>query len=522
MKHESPKQPKLFPTPFEQNLDPNNRWVVLSKNIPWDTICSIYKNNLKSGKGSGNEVAPRIAIGSLIIKHKLDISDREVVEQIKENIYLQYFIGLSSFSTEAPFDASSLVHFRSRFNWEQIQEFIERLAVTMEEEQKKNDETIENNEDNKDQQKGDDELNGKESEATITTEATIETNENKGFMIIDSTVMPQNIAFPTDTKLLNSAREKSEEILDSITKNSGIKKPRTYRHVADNAYKGFSMKRKPSAKAVKKQVKKSLQYLKRNLKYIDTILDEYVGEWEEILSKSLYCSMLIIKEIYRQQLEMYEQKKNRCDHRIVNISQPHVRPIKRGKSRAQTEFGAKVCSFIDHHNAKHIQKIGWDATHDGEDLQPAAERFKSIYGYYPKEIKADSQYRTRANRTWCNKNGIKLSGRGPGRPKANAVKEKEVPGERNAIEGLFGHLKQHHGLQKVGAKLKQTSEAWIAFAFLVVNYCSLFLLAFFAVIFTVTMSLNDKIKAFLSSIRYVFQLDDFYRRTNGFTSHSYV
>ncbi|MCP4747558.1 MAG: hypothetical protein GY874_15675 [Desulfobacteraceae bacterium] len=45
---------------------------------------------------------------------------------------------------------------------------------------------------------------------------------------------------------------------------------------------------------------------------------------------------------------MYEQRINRIDDRIVNIYQPHVRPIKRGKAGAGTEFGAKISvSAID-------------------------------------------------------------------------------------------------------------------------------------------------------------------------------
>jgi hypothetical protein len=55
-----------------------------------------------------------MALGALIIKEKLGISDRETVEQIRENPYLQYFIGLKSYSNEAPFEASMLVHFRQR------------------------------------------------------------------------------------------------------------------------------------------------------------------------------------------------------------------------------------------------------------------------------------------------------------------------------------------------------------------------------------------------------------------------
>jgi hypothetical protein len=70
----------------------------------------------------------RLALGSLIIKEKLGTSDRETVEQIKENPYLQYFIGQTHYSNEVPFDASLLVRFRERINVSLINQINERMV----------------------------------------------------------------------------------------------------------------------------------------------------------------------------------------------------------------------------------------------------------------------------------------------------------------------------------------------------------------------------------------------------------
>ncbi len=59
-------------------------------------------------------LSARVVIGAVIIKHMLNIDDREVVAQIQENMYLQYFVGFSSFTTEEPFDASLMVSIRYR------------------------------------------------------------------------------------------------------------------------------------------------------------------------------------------------------------------------------------------------------------------------------------------------------------------------------------------------------------------------------------------------------------------------
>lgn len=75
-----------------------------------------------------------MALGALIIKEKLGISDRETVEQIKENPYLQYFIGISSYSNETPFDASMLVHFRQRIGVELVNRINQKMVKEMLEE----------------------------------------------------------------------------------------------------------------------------------------------------------------------------------------------------------------------------------------------------------------------------------------------------------------------------------------------------------------------------------------------------
>ncbi len=73
----------------------------------------------------------RMALGALIIKEKLGISDRPRVEQIRENPYLQYFIGQSTYSNELPFEPSLLVHFRQRISPNLINKMNERLLEKM-------------------------------------------------------------------------------------------------------------------------------------------------------------------------------------------------------------------------------------------------------------------------------------------------------------------------------------------------------------------------------------------------------
>src|SRR5476651_819601 len=109
-----------FETPFSQQLRRTNRWVVLADKVPWDDICNIYTKQVGVSHTGRPPISPRVVIGSLIIKHMCNLDDRETVAQIAENMYMQYFLGYSSFDPEPPFDASLFVEFRSRMGLEQI------------------------------------------------------------------------------------------------------------------------------------------------------------------------------------------------------------------------------------------------------------------------------------------------------------------------------------------------------------------------------------------------------------------
>ena len=95
------------------HMNPENRWIKMADSIPWDAFEKKYARKFKSG--TGNVAKPlRMALGALIIQKKYNYSDRELIEQLTENPYYQYFIGLPGFQEEPPFDASTLVLFRKR------------------------------------------------------------------------------------------------------------------------------------------------------------------------------------------------------------------------------------------------------------------------------------------------------------------------------------------------------------------------------------------------------------------------
>ena len=138
---------------------------------------------------------------------------------------------------------------------------------------------------------------------------------------------------------MNDARELLEEIVDVLRIPDKGKEARTYRQKARKEYISFTKQRKPISKTVHKIRGKMLRYIRRLLKFSEELADK---NGLSLLKKQQYKNLLVINELYKQQLEMYEKRNTRIDDRIVSISQPHVRPIVRGKVSAATEFGAKV------------------------------------------------------------------------------------------------------------------------------------------------------------------------------------
>lgn len=447
----SPNQLVLagFETPFEKELNPNNRWVVLARLIPWDDVCSIYNKHVGVSNTGRPPLNPRIVIGSLIIKHLCNLDDRETVDQITENIYMQYFLGYSSFTNEAPFDPSLFVEFRKRLGMDNVNAMNERIVAikTKLESEKKTDNPKNESEDNNDEPKN---------------------PSNRGRVIYDATACPQDIAYPTDLDLLSDAREMSEQLIDLLYDPVLHEaKPRTYREVARKKYLQTAQKRTKSRKVIRKALRTQLGFLRRNINSIHKLLDAYSTI---PLKPKEYKYLLVIQTLYDQQMQMFKTKTHSIEHRIVSIHQPHVRPIVRGKSQAKVEFGAKIhVSIID--GISFLDELSWDAFNEGSHMMNYVEQYHKRFGCYPRELLADQIYCTRENRAALKEKGIKLLAKPLGRP--SAVQIHVSPGERNPIEGKFGQAKTGYGLNRIKARLRGTSETWIACIFLVLNLVKL-------------------------------------------------
>jgi hypothetical protein len=453
-----------FESPFDQKLSKDNRWVKLSKVIAWDNIVSCYDKLFTSNEGRP-PISGRVVLGCVIIKHLLDLTDRETIEQVRENMFMQYFLGYSSFTNEAPFSASLFVEIRERLNLDILSRINEIIVLhNIRNDERMNESSKDKDEPPPGKEQSIEPLEKEQEQETAVPQAR---PKPKGKLLMDATVAPQNITFPTDLKLLDAARIKSEELIDKLYKSSlhGHTKVRTYRQIARKAFLNTAKKKQKSNKEIYKSNGQQLRYLKRNLGHIDTLLAAYTT-FPLTAKEQKY--LMVLHTVYEQQEQMHRTHTNRIEHRIVNIHQPHVRPIVRGKENAKVEFGSKLqvslvegYTFIDHHS--------WEAFNEGGYLMTSVEKYKQRFGYYPAEVQADQIYCTRENRSKLKELGIKLIAKPLGRPSATAVKNHISPGERNPIEGKFGQGKIKYGLDNIKAKLSTTSISWIAAIALVLN-----------------------------------------------------
>jgi IS5 family transposase len=452
-KDSTPELPR-FDLVFGGGLRKDNRWVVLGDIIPWDDVEARYATLFSDS--NGRPALPiRVALGSLLIKEKLKTTDEETVEQIRENHYLQYFLGYEGYRDEAPFDASMMVHFRKRLSASILKEV--------------NDLIIEREIKKTATYSGDTKGSGGPAGSGGGTEP-----EAKGTLIVDATCAPEDMRFPHDVTLLDEARRKTELVIDRLheTMPEGREKPRTYRKVARRAFLRFIRNRKPRMPEIRRALKTQMQYVERNLRSIEEMAQN--GGLRS-LSRKEYRDLLVVTEYIRQQRQLYADRKTPISGRIMSIAKPHVRAIARGKARAMYEFGAKLSVSLVEGFAR-VERLSWDNYNEGIELKEQIQAHKDRYGAYPSVVCADKIYRNRANLDFCKEKGIRLSGPKLGRPFKDDRRlreqkriEREDEGRRVAVEGKFGEAKRTYTLDRVYTKLKQTSESAIMLVFLMMN-----------------------------------------------------
>ena len=441
-----------FNQPQGLQMNPNNRWVKKAAMIPWDTIEAEYAKLFPSHTGMPAKPL-RMALGSLLIQKQYHYPDEELVEQIRENPYYQYFIGLPGYEDKIPFVPSLLVEFRKRLSEDVLNEINEMIIAY----------NAQQDDDNSDAGSGDVGRSDQQDSATG--------SENTGTLILDATCAPQNIKYPQDIELLNEAREKLEDMISRVSDEYNFYRPRMYREKARKDYLALAKCRKRSSKKIRKAIRKQLQYIRRDLGYITNLLENN----GVTLSRSDAQMLDTFQALYAQQQYMFTNNTHSVENRIVSISQPYIRPIVRGKAKSPVEFGAKLDLSVDETGMCRIEKLSFDAYNESAVLKTAIANYKERTGHYPERVLVDQIYRNRENISYCRNLGIRLSGKKLGRPKkdADSKAEKKIAYQDNTdrieVERKFSLAKRKFGLGLLLTKREDTTRASIVLSIIAMN-----------------------------------------------------
>ena len=437
----------LFRSSLEE-LDKTNRWVMLGDLLPWAEIEKRYNSKLNNQvKGAGNKPA-RLIIGAMIIKHKLNLGDEETIQMIQENPYMQYMCGLPEYTTKPVFDPSLFVTIRKRISEEELND----MTVSLLKEQPP-------------------------SPAPANPDAQEFTDSkgrlHKGVLKIDATCANAEVRYPVDIDIVNDGLRIIEEYTTDICERYDVRKPKTPYSNARAVYLEVVKRKKKGGKFLKDSLGMMIAYLEKAVRMLFDILvfNPAMNRYFTPTKKKIFsaiCTML------NQQKEMFRKGVHHCADRIVSIFQPHVRPIVRGKAKANTEFGAKIgasivegYTFVDHHS--------WDAYNESSDLSLQIQLFKERFGYLPATVLADKIYMSRTNRDILEdlevRSYCKPLGRPPKAPPSPDVKARmaKAVGERNEIECSFGTGKRIYRADNIRAKLPETARCWTGMCYFVKN-----------------------------------------------------
>ena len=385
----------LFRSRLDQIINMNHELVKLAKALSWsflETKCGeVYS------EGPGMPPLPtRLIAGLAILKHTFDLSDEELCARCVENPYFQYFCGEDFFCHALPFDRSSMTRWRQRMGEERIASLLqESLAVA------------------------------------VKTGAMKPADTKR--VILDTTVQPKNVMFPTDAKLLNRAREN----LVRLARKVGIDLRQSYRRVGKLAL--IRHQRYAHAHQFKragKAFRKLKTYLGRTIR---DIARQIANEDE-------------LKVIFRRPLHLaarvLEQRQHQRGRKVYSLHAPEVECISKGKAHAPYEFGVKVSLATTLNRSKggqfalHAKALPGNP-YDGHTLAEIIPDMEAMIGVELERILVDAGYRGH-NAPLSHRFRIYTAGQK--RRMTPAIKREMR--RRAAIEPVIGHLKNEHRMRR--------------------------------------------------------------------------
>lgn len=396
----------LFRSRLDQILNMQHQLVKLAGTVNWkhlETVCgAVYSDAPKShggtskNKGGQPPLPTRLMAGLQILKFTFDLSDEELCDRWVENPYFQFFCGEEFFLHELSFDRSSMTRWRQRMGEAKVQSLLqESLSVA------------------------------------VVSKAMQPSDLSE--VIVDTTVQPKAVMFPTDAKLMNRAREK----LVKLAKQNGIVLRQSYTKVGKLAL--IMQQRYAHAKQFKragKCLRKLKTYLGRTIRDIDRQIADK-PELQEAFKSLLYLANRVMTQKKRQDKKTEGRK-------VYSLHAPEVECIGKGKAHMPYEFGVKVSLATTLHRSKggqfaiHAMALPGNP-YDGHTLKDVIPDMQALIGNEIKKILADAGYK---GHNAPGTHRFRVYTQGQKRGVSPAIKKQMK--RRAAIEPVIGHVKNEH------------------------------------------------------------------------------
>jgi IS5 family transposase len=385
----------LFRSRLDQVINMDHALVKLARTIDWrfleEKFGAVY------AEGTGRPPLPtRLMAGLAILKHTYNLSDEVVCELWIENPYYQYFCGEEFFQHRLPLDRSSMTNWRNRMGEERLQALLQ------------------------------------ESLAVATRTGAIKPGD-LARVIVDTTVQPKNITFPTDAKLLNRAREK----LVTLAKRLGVELRQSYTRVGKFAL--IQHQRYAHAKQFKR-ANRALRTLKTYLgRVIRDIARKIDGDHR------LEASFAGLLGLARQ---VRSQERGQRGPKVYSLHAPEVECIGKGKPHKPYEFGVKVSVATTLKHSKggqfvaHAQALPGNP-YDGHTLAAVIPAIEQLVGNTIERLHVDAGYR---GHNAPPEYKFKVYTSRQKRRVTPAVKREMK--RRAAVEPVIGHLKEEHRMNR--------------------------------------------------------------------------
>jgi IS5 family transposase len=381
----------LFRARLDQIINMNHELVRLADAIDWSFLETRFGEVYSDGPGMP-PLPTRLMAGLAILKHTFNLSDEEVCGRWVENPYFQYLTGEEFFRHELPFDRSSMTRWRQRMGEERIEALLqESLSVA------------------------------------VKTGAMRPQDTRR--VIVDTTVQPKNVMFPTDAKLVNRARER----LVGLAQKAGVDLRQSYVRVGKRAL----IKHQRYAHA--KQFKRANRALRT--------LRTYLGRTIRDISRKI-AGEEDLEAIFRRPLNLaervLEQRQRQRGRKIYSLHAPEVECIGKGKAHAPYEFGVKVSVATTLKRSKggqfalHAKALPGNP-YDGHTLATVIPEMERTLGAEIARILADAGYRGH-NAPLSHKFRVFTAGQ---KRRVTPVIKREMR-RRSAIEPVIGHIKTEH------------------------------------------------------------------------------